>query len=85
MRCLIMPVATITSKGQITIPAEVRQILRVEAGDRVEFVEIEPGRFEFVAATRSVTSLKGMFGPPSRIVSIEEMNEAIRLQGRVSS
>jgi len=85
MEYFIMPVATITSKGQITIPAEVRQILRVEAGDRVEFVQIEPGRFEFVAATHSVTSLKGMFGPASRIVSIEEMNEAIRLQGQVAS
>jgi antitoxin PrlF len=76
-----MPTATVTSKGQITIPSSVRRALHVEAGDRVEFVEIEAGRFEVVAATRSVTALKGMFGSPSRTVSIEEMNAAIALRG----
>ena len=33
-----MSTATVTSKGQIAIPAEVRQALQVKAGDRVEFV-----------------------------------------------
>ena len=76
-----MSTATLSSKGQITIPADVRQSLNVEAGDRVEFVEIEPGRFEIVPATRSVRELKGMFGKPGRRVSIEEMNEAIARAG----
>jgi antitoxin PrlF len=75
-----MPVAiaTITSKGQITIPARVRQALGLEAGDRVEFVEQAKGQFAIVAATHSVQELKGLFqrkqGKP---VSIEEMNAAI--------
>lgn len=30
--------ATVTSKGQITIPAEVRKHLGLKQGDRVEFV-----------------------------------------------
>jgi len=47
-----MTTATLTTKGQITIPATVRAALGVEAGDRVEFVEITPGRYEFIAATR---------------------------------
>ena len=76
-----MPTATVTSKGQITIPASVRKALNVDSGDRVEFVEIESGRFELVASTRSVTELKGMFGSPARTVSIEEMNAAIALRG----
>ena len=76
-----MTTATISSKGQITIPAEVRHALQVDTGDRVEFVEVEPGRYEFVAATRSVTELKGMFGKAARVVSIEEMNRAIATQG----
>ena len=41
-----MSTATMTSKGQITIPAIVRSALGVEAGDQVEFVQVEPGRFE---------------------------------------
>jgi antitoxin PrlF len=77
----IMTTATITSKGQITIPAHVRHALKVEAGDRVEFVEIEPGRFEFFAATRSVRELKGMFGKAHKKVSIEDMNRAIATSG----
>lgn len=76
-----MTTATITSKGQITIPAEVRRALAVDSGDRVEFVELEPGQFLFLAANRSVTELKGMFGKPTRTVSIEEMNRAIAARG----
>jgi AbrB family looped-hinge helix DNA binding protein len=76
-----MSTATITSKGQITIPVEVRHDLKVDAGDRVEFIQIAPGRYEFVAANRSVTELKGMFGKAARRVSIEEMNAAIERRG----
>lgn len=76
-----MSTATLTSKGQITIPADVRRSLNVDAGDRLEFVEVAPGRFEVVAATRSVRELKGMLGKVERPVSIEEMNRAIARQG----
>ncbi len=76
-----MSTSTITSKGQITIPAAVRQALHVGVGDRVEFVEIEPGRYEFIAASRPVTALKGMFGPADRSVTVEEMNAAIAARG----
>lgn len=75
-----MSTATLTSKGQITIPADVRRVLNVQTGDRVEFVQVEPGRFELVAATRSVRELKGMFGDAGRTVSIDEMNRTIAEQ-----
>ena len=74
-----MTTATIISKGQITIPADVRRALAIDPGDRVEFVQIDPGQFLFVAANHSVTELKGMFGKPTNIVSIEEMNTAVRI------
>ena len=76
-----MTTATLTSKGQITVPAAVRQALGVDAGDRVEFIEIAPGRYEFIAATRSVTALKGMFGKARKTVAIEEMNATIARRG----
>ena len=76
-----MATASVTSKGQITIPAAVREAMHVNTGDRVEFVEIEPGRYEFIAATRSVSSLKGMFGKPAKAVSIQQMNAAIAAAG----
>lgn len=76
-----MTTATLTSKGQITIPVDVRNDLKVDAGDRVEFVQIAPGRYEFVAATHNVTELKGMFGKSRKTVSIEAMNKAIAERG----
>jgi antitoxin PrlF len=76
-----MSTATLTSKGQITIPVEVRNELQVDTGDRVEFVQIAPGRYEVVAATGEVTALKGMFGKVRKAVSIEAMNAAIAQRG----
>lgn len=77
-----MITATITAKGQITIPAEVRQALGVDAGDKIAFEEVGPGVYSFQPAQKTpVTALKGMFGKPQRAVSIEQMNEAIRKRG----
>jgi antitoxin PrlF len=73
-----MATATVTSKGQITIPVQVRAAMGVDPGDRIEFVEVAKGEFNIVAATRSVRELKGMFrGRRRKPVSIEEMNAAI--------
>jgi len=76
-----MSTATITSKGQITIPTLVRTALGVGAGDRVEFLQVEPGRFELVAATQSVVALKGLIRKPVAPVAIEAMNAAIATWG----
>jgi antitoxin PrlF len=73
--------ATVTSKGQITIPATVRAALGVEAGDRVEFVQVEPGHFELVAATQSVTALKWLVRKPASHVTVEAMNKSIEVRG----
>lgn len=76
-----MSTATMTSKGQVTIPAIVRAALGVESGDKIEFVQVENGRFELVAATHSVTALKGLVKKPAVPVTIEAMNQAIAAQG----
>lgn len=76
-----MSAATITAKGRITIPTVVRAALGVEVGDRLEFVEVEKGRFEIVVATQPVTALKGLIPRPAQPVSIEAMNEAIADRG----
>lgn len=76
-----MSTATVTSKGQITIPAPVRAALGLDAGSRIEFVEIEKGKYAIVPATSPVQALKGMLRKPERPVSIEAMNLAISLQG----
>lgn len=71
----------VSRKGHITIPARVLEALHLSTGDRVEFVEVEPGRYEFIAATCPMTALKGMFGPASKTVLIEDMNVAIAIHG----
>jgi antitoxin PrlF len=80
-----MTIATLTSRGRITIPAEICEALEVAAGGRVEFVEITPERYEFIPATLPVTALKGMFGKPGKTVSIAEVNRPIaRRRGATS-
>jgi len=69
------------SKSQITIPAIVRTALGVKAGDRVEFVQVGPGRFELVAATQSVTALNGLVRKPASPVKMAAMNDAIAAHG----
>ena len=72
-----MPEATVTSKGQITIPAQVRRDLGLTKGSRVSFVQMDNGAYQIIAKTESITSLKGKIRPLGRPVTIEEMNEAI--------
>ena len=78
-----MAAATVTSKGQITLPKRVRERLGVEAGDRIEFVESEQG-FLVVPATRDIRALKGIVPKPKKPVSIGDMNRAIAKMGRTS-
>ncbi len=63
-----MRTATLNRKGQVTIPIAFRTALGVGTGDRVEFIETAPGYFELVAATRSVTALKGLLVEDAKMV-----------------
>lgn len=74
-----MAIATVTSKGQITVPALIRAELNIQSGDRIEFVKVGEGRYEFVAASKEASQLKGMIKTKKR-VSIDEMNRAIQVK-----
>ncbi|MBW4043906.1 AbrB/MazE/SpoVT family DNA-binding domain-containing protein [Acidipila rosea] len=77
-----MASATITSKGQITIPSRVRAEMRVAAGDRVEFVRNETtGRFEIIPATSSIRELKGVLAGRRPVLSVAEINRILAEQG----
>lgn len=69
--------ATITSKGQVTVPKEIRQRLGVRAGGKVRF-SVEDGRVTVAAPRSSILDLVGVLPKPKRTVTIEEMNEGIR-------
>ena len=72
-----MPLATVTSKGQITIPAEVRAALGLRTGSRVQFVALENGTYEIVPASVSLASLAGFLAPAPISLTIEQMDEAV--------
>ncbi|MEI9905492.1 MAG: AbrB/MazE/SpoVT family DNA-binding domain-containing protein [Asticcacaulis sp.] len=56
-----MTAATLTSKGQITIPLSVREAMKIRQGDRVEFIEVAPGRFELLPVVKSIRNPEGTF------------------------
>ncbi len=72
-----MTTAAVTSKGQITIPIEVRVKLGIKPGDRVRFVENENGEIVLKAKTGSIMDLRGMWKWTGKPATIEEMNEVI--------
>ena len=76
-----MSTATLTTKGQITIPIAIRASLGLETGSRVEFIEADNGQYLIMAATSPVQALKGLLRKPDSVVSIEKMNEVITLRG----
>lgn len=73
-----MPTATLTSKGQVTIPLSLRTVLGLHAGSKLDFIQDENGFKVIPVASGAALSLKGRFaGRVSRPVSIADMNDAI--------
>lgn len=72
-----MTIATMTSKGQVTIPAATRSKLRLAPGSKIDFIENEAGEIVLRPVVGDVRRLRGVVkyaGPP---VSVEDMNAAI--------
>ncbi|MEO8620637.1 MAG: type II toxin-antitoxin system PrlF family antitoxin [bacterium] len=74
-----MPASKITSKGQITVPKVVRETLCLLPGDHMSFVIHDDGTVTVEAETVDLSSLRGIVKPNGLHVSIEEMNEAIKV------
>ena len=69
--------ATITSKGQITLPKPIRDKLHLKPGDKIEFVLDDDDGLRVTPVTVSITQLKGMVPAPTSPLSLEEMDAAI--------
>ena len=73
-----MAAATITSKGQITIPKEVRERLKLRTGDRVNFVVQPDGDVLIKPAKIDIRELAGMLHRSGRkAVTIEGMDAGL--------
>ena len=73
-----MPIATLTSKGQVTIPLEVRRRLRLKAGDRIVFRFGAAGEVTLTSKRVPFEEIQGMLRNRRRkAVSIREMDRGI--------
>ncbi|NYT27718.1 MAG: AbrB/MazE/SpoVT family DNA-binding domain-containing protein [Candidatus Thiodubiliella endoseptemdiera] len=73
-----MSLATITSKGQVTIPKDIRQSLHLNAGDKIEMLATKNGEAIIRPISKTVDEVFGLLKRPGqKPVSVEEMNEAI--------
>ena len=73
-----MPAATMTSKGQVTLPKPIRDFLGIDAGDQVEFSPEPDGTVRLRRMGRSIRSLAGMLHRSGmQPASIREMDEAV--------
>ncbi len=69
-----MSEATVTSKGQITIPVDIRQSLGLQAQDRVTFTPMPDGTVVLRAKTKSILDLRSLLQPmPDSVVSVDDM------------
>jgi antitoxin PrlF len=74
-----MPAATLTSKGQITVPKPIRDLLKLETGDVLEFVVNDGGHVTVRAGRFDARDLRGLLRTPGRKpVTLAEMDAAIR-------
>lgn len=76
-----MHASTLTTKGQVTIPKRVREILKLDTGDRVEFIMNDDGTVIIEPIKNDVLRLKGMIAEPKKSVSLEDMKKAITEKG----
>ncbi len=74
-----MVAATVTSKGQVTIPKVVRSSLNLHAGDKISFVMHGEGEVILIPVTKSVDEVFGKLHQKNRsAVSVDQMNSAIK-------
>lgn len=75
--CLVedMPVAKMSTNGRITLPSILRKRLRLQAGDKIKFVQCEDGYL--LQVIKSVRSLRGILNKTNTPPDITKMNQAI--------
>ena len=75
-----MALSTITSKGQVTIPKNIRELLHLYAGDKIEFVFNEANDVILRPVTKKAADVCGGLAKykQKKTISVEEMNNAIK-------
>lgn len=74
-------IATVSSKGQVVIPTDIRKRLGLTQGSTLRFV-VDPAGVHLLPAAGDVRRLKGRLPKPPAPVSVDDMNEALAEQRR---
>jgi antitoxin PrlF len=70
--------ATLTSKGQVTLPKEIRERLGLTAGSRLDFSIDDNGELRAYPVATTALGLAGLLRRPGQPpVTVEQMNEAV--------
>ena len=69
--------STLTSKGQLTVPKEVRERLKLKTGDKIQFTINKDGKIELSPVKVRLKDLKGILPPPKKRVTLKDMENAI--------
>ncbi len=74
-----MAIATMTNKGQVTIPKEVREIFGLHSGDKLDFSCEKGGRIIVTPIKKNVDDLYGkLFNAERKALSIEAIGDALK-------
>jgi AbrB family looped-hinge helix DNA binding protein len=78
-----MAQATLTTKGQVTIPKDVRDSLQINTGDKIEIIVTENREAIIRPISKKVDDIFGkLYKPGRKVISLEAMDEAIKKRMR---
>ena len=71
--------STLTTKGQVTIPVEIRRAAGLETGAQIEFIVNTRNRIELIPRQGDIRKLRGIVPPPRHSVSVRDMQQALSM------
>jgi AbrB family looped-hinge helix DNA binding protein len=80
-----MALATLTTKGQVTIPKQIRETLKLHTGDKIEIIVTKNREAVIRPISKKVDDIfSKLYKPTRKFVSVESMNDAIknRMKGK---
>ena len=76
-----MTAVTVSSKGQLVLPKQIREQLKLKAGDRVDLQIEDDEKIVLRPLRKSLADLEGFLPKPPRAISLEEMDETLSRAG----
>jgi AbrB family looped-hinge helix DNA binding protein len=74
-----MSLATLTSKGQVTIPKKIRESLNLHTGDKIEIIVTEKNEAVIRPISKKVDDIFcKLYKPDRKSVSVDAMDDAIK-------